>query len=163
MGKLCCAFVIKERAKQDPFSETGYVKEYIKLNPAQFCRQHLPFLCTLSLRKFLSGQEISVPEILSYVWVSCLWAIKQFEDNPSWFLGCTSHANETWAYLEKILCVLQEFRKTGAHSKCIRTRKVTILCQSVQEEMPHTLPHSYQLLIPLFHFIEYNLGILALL
>lgn len=30
MEMLCCACVIKERAKQNIFSETGYVKEYIR-------------------------------------------------------------------------------------------------------------------------------------
>ena len=57
--------VIKERANQNTFPETGYVKEYVKLHPAQSCRQYLPSQC-----EGISSEETLLPEVLSYAWVS---------------------------------------------------------------------------------------------
>lgn len=78
MGMLCCACVIKERVKQNTFSKTGYVKEYIN-----YIQHNIYLLYLPSFYRFALGQEMSLPEVLSYVWVSCGWAIEQFEDNRS--------------------------------------------------------------------------------
>lgn len=117
-----CACVIKERAQQNTFSDSAYIHWYIRPHWAQLWRQRLPSLCTASLRNFLGGQETPLPEVLRCPWVSCSWAIEQFEDNPSWFLGCTIHANETHEHIWKKYLVSFRNSVKRANSEVLRTR-----------------------------------------
>lgn len=165
--------MLLKRAKQNTFSETGVCNGIHKITSSTSAGN--VYLFYVKFREFPLRTEIISAKLLSYAWVSCSGAIEQFEDNPSWFLGCTSHANETWAYLQKILVSFRSSGKQGQiqnwseqdlemkKSSVNPFRRKCLTCVPIYYDQHISLDtikegSSYQLFILLFHFIEYYLG-----